>query len=129
MTALKNKRINFFIPKNLSIYLYVMSNQLYKGALSNLILKLLSENSKMYGYEITKKIKEQTNNELQLTEESHYTTLHKLESENVLDVEYEQVNGRTRKYYKLTESGKIIADNKLKLFVDNLAFFKIPKIS
>jgi DNA-binding PadR family transcriptional regulator len=107
-----------------------MSNQLYKGTLSNIILKLLSENSKMYGYEISKKIKIQTNNGLQLTEGSLYTTLHKLESENILTVEYKQVNGRARKYYKLTESGKIVADNKLKelkTFVDNLTFFLTPK--
>ena len=43
-------------------------SNLYKGSLTTIILKLLNENDKMYGYEITQKVKEITKNELQLTE-------------------------------------------------------------
>ncbi|HET8808853.1 MAG TPA: PadR family transcriptional regulator, partial [Flavobacteriaceae bacterium] len=45
-----------------------MSNSnFYKGSLSTIILKLLSENDKMYGYEITQKTKELTNGKLKIT--------------------------------------------------------------
>ena len=33
------------------------NSQLYKGSLNTIIMKLLEENGKMYGYEITQKIK------------------------------------------------------------------------
>ncbi len=107
-----------------------MSNGLYKGTLSNLIFKLLSENEKMYGYELTKKITEQTNNGFQLTEGALYTTLHKLEAKNLLEVEFKKINGRTRKYYKLSNNGKKIAPKKikeLKTFIENLSGFLSPK--
>jgi DNA-binding PadR family transcriptional regulator len=39
------------------MYFYGMnaSNQLFRGSLTTIILKLLSEQEKMYGYEMTKK--------------------------------------------------------------------------
>lgn len=81
------------------------NTNLYKGSLVTIILKLLNENDKMYGYEITQKVKEITKNELQLTEGALYPALHKLEARGLLDVEISKVGNRVRKYYKLTESG------------------------
>lgn len=84
----------------------LMGNQkLYKGSLQTIILKLLEENDKMYGYEITQKVKELTKGELQITEGALYPALHKLEAEGLLDVEVAKVDNRLRKYYKLTENG------------------------
>jgi PadR family transcriptional regulator PadR len=83
-----------------------MGNQkLYKGSLQTIILKLLEENDKMYGYEITQRVKELTNGELQITEGALYPALHKLEADGMLDVEVAMVDNRLRKYYKLTENG------------------------
>ncbi len=83
-----------------------MGNQkLYKGSLQTIILKLLGENEKMYGYEITQRVKELTKGELQITEGALYPALHKLEAEGLLDVEVATVDNRLRKYYKLTENG------------------------
>ncbi|MBE0422662.1 MAG: PadR family transcriptional regulator [Lutibacter sp.] len=83
-----------------------MGNQkLYKGSLQTIILKLLEENDKMYGYEITQRVKELTNGELQITEGALYPALHKLEADGLLDVEVAMVDNRLRKYYKLTENG------------------------
>jgi PadR family transcriptional regulator PadR len=83
-----------------------MGNQkLYKGSLQTIILKLLEEKDKMYGYEITQKVKELTKGELTITEGALYPALHKLEAEGLLDVEVAKVDNRLRKYYKLTESG------------------------
>ena len=81
-----------------------MGNQkLYKGSLQTIILKLLESNDKMYGYEITQKVKELTKGELQITEGALYPALHKLEADGLLDVEVAKVGNRLRKYYKLTE--------------------------
>lgn len=83
-----------------------MGNQkLYKGSLQTIILKLLAQNDKMYGYEITQKVKELTKGELHITEGALYPALHKLEAEGLLDVEVAKVGNRLRKYYKLTEQG------------------------
>lgn len=107
-----------------------MPNQLYKGTINNIILKLLHDYDKMYGYQIIKTIKEQTNNDLKITEGALYTVLHQLESDNILEVEYDKVKGRVRKYYKLSKKGKTVAVDKikeLKEFIDNLSIFLNPK--
>lgn len=81
-------------------------NALYKGTLQNIILKLLVKEVKMYGYQMTKRAKELTKGELEMTEGALYPILHKLENEGVIYSEVENVNGRDRKYYFLTEKGK-----------------------
>ena len=80
-------------------------SNLYKGSLTTIILKLLNEHDKMYGYEITQKVKEITKDELQLTEGALYPALHKLEGQGLLEVEVFKIGNRVRKYYKLTEAG------------------------
>lgn len=76
-------------------------------------MKLLEEQGRMYGYEISQKVKEITGGELKITEGALYPALHKLEAEGLLDVEVEKVDNRLRKYYKLTEKGSKETVNKL----------------
>ena len=76
-------------------------------------MKLLEENGRMYGYEITQKVKEITKAELNITEGALYPALHKLEAEGLLEVEVEKVDNRLRKYYKLTEKGNKETVNRL----------------
>lgn len=96
------------------MYICSMGNQkLYKGSLQTIILKLLTQNDKMYGYEITQKVKELTKGELNITEGALYPALHKLEAEGLLDVEVAKVGNRLRKYYKLTENGSKETTNKI----------------
>lgn len=97
--------------------------QLYKGSLNAIIMKLLDQNGRMYGYEITQKVKEVTEGEMSLTEGALYPALHKLEADGYLDVELERVDGRVRKYYKLTESGVKETNSKmeeLESFIRNM---------
>ncbi|MFP9115039.1 PadR family transcriptional regulator [Flavobacterium sp. RHBU_3] len=89
------------------------NSQLYKGSLNTIIMKLLEENSRMYGYEITQKVKQITQGELNITEGALYPALHKLEADGVLSVEVERVDNRLRKYYKLTEHGQRETVNRL----------------
>jgi PadR family transcriptional regulator PadR len=81
-------------------------NSLYKGTLQNIILKLLSSEVKMYGYQLTQRAKELTKGELEMTEGALYPLLHKLENEGLIFAELQNVNGRDRKYYFLTNKGK-----------------------
>ncbi len=91
-------------------------SQLYKGVLNTIILKLLQEHGKMYGYEITKKVKETTDQQINLTEGALYPALHKLEADGMLDVTIEHVDNRPRKYYRLTKKGKSAATIKMEEF-------------
>lgn len=82
------------------------ANPLLKGTLQTIILKLLEDNDRMYGYEITQKVKEVTNGEIVLTQGALYPALHKLEAEGLLETSTEIVDNRVRKYYQLTEQGE-----------------------
>ncbi len=115
------------------LHINKMGNQkLYKGSLQTIILKLLATNDKMYGYEITQKVKELTKGELKITEGALYPALHKLEADGLLDVEVAKVGNRLRKYYKLTESGTKETANKLEEmqeFLKTMQHLVNPKFS
>lgn len=107
------------------LYICGMSttNGMLKGSLQTIILKLLQENEKMYGYEITQKVKEITNGEIKLTEGSMYPSLHKMEAEGMLSTSTELVDNRVRKYYSLTKEGQKEVETKLqeaRSFIGNL---------
>ena len=97
------------------------NTQLFKGSLTSIILKLLSEKDKMYGYEITKKVKELTNGSLSFTEGALYPSLHKLEAEGLLSVSVEHFENRQRKYYSLTKNGKKEMKIRISAFQDFLS--------
>lgn len=108
------------------------NSQLYKGSLNTIVMKLLEENGRMYGYEITQKVKAITKGELNITEGALYPALHKLEAEGLLDVETERVDNRLRKYYKLTEKGTTETVNRLaelEEFIKNMQSIVNPKWS
>lgn len=95
------------------IRLMKASKSLYKGSLSTIILRLLQERDKMYGYEITKRAKELTQGELAITEGALYPALHKLEADGLVSVSVATVGNRQRKYYSLTKTGKKETQHKL----------------
>ena len=82
------------------------SSELIKGNLKTIVLKLLEQEGKMYGYEITQKVKQISSNRILITEGALYPTLHALEAEGAVLTETEYIGKRVRKYYKLTDSGK-----------------------
>jgi len=94
-----------------------------KGTLQTIILKLLEDNSQMYGYEITQKVKEVTAGDIVITEGALYPALHKLEADGLLETFTEIVESRVRKYYRLTEQGGREVTEKLneaRAFIDQL---------
>ncbi|MGQ2984766.1 PadR family transcriptional regulator [Flavobacterium sp.] len=82
------------------------SKELTKGTLQPIILKLLSKSDKMYGYEITQKVKDLTRGKIDISEGALYPILHKLEADGILDTEKVYIGKRVRKYYKVTGTGK-----------------------
>ncbi|MGD0343302.1 MAG: PadR family transcriptional regulator [Bacteroidales bacterium] len=101
----------------------MISTDLIKGSLKTIVLKLLEENRRMYGYEITRKVEELTGGKIKLTYGALYPVLYKLESEGVLVTESENFNNRTRIYYSLTPKGHSVVAEKIsemKEFIESL---------
>lgn len=94
------------------------SSELIKGTLKTIILKLLSDSDKMYGYEITQKVKDLTGGKIQLTEGALYPTLHAMEAQGILTTDVVNVGNRIRKYYSVTSTGKKVANDKVSEFSD-----------
>lgn len=92
----------------------MMQTDLIKGSLRTIVLKLLKENGRMYGYEITRRVEELTAGKIKLTYGALYPVLHKLESEGVLVTEQENYNNRIRVYYSLTEKGHSMVSEKIR---------------
>jgi DNA-binding PadR family transcriptional regulator len=134
---LKNILKNVMHKKIMYIFAFeiltkMKNSQLYKGSLNTIIMKLLEEKGRMYGYEITQKVKEITKGDLNITEGALYPALHKLEADGLLDVEVEKVDNRLRKYYKLTEKGTTETVNRLselEEFIKNMQTIVNPKLS
>ena len=96
----------------------IYSSELIKGTLKTIILKLLKDNKRMYGYEITQTVKALTNGKIELTEGALYPSLHSLEAEGVLITETEYIGKRVRKYYSLSPEGKTITKEKVSELAD-----------
>ena len=100
------------------------SSELIKGTLKTIVLKLLSDNKKMYGYEITQKVKELTGDKIKITEGALYPTLHSLEEDGILTTEVVNIGKRVRKYYTLTKKGKLAGKEKVSEFADYMNTMK-----
>ncbi|MCX6184765.1 MAG: PadR family transcriptional regulator [Flavobacterium sp.] len=101
------------------------STELIKGTLKTIVLKQLEQNKRMYGYEITQRVKELTGNRIQITEGALYPTLHALEAEGLVTTETEYIGKRVRKYYSLSSNGQIKIEeklNELAEFIETLRF-------
>lgn len=96
----------------------IYSSELIKGTLKTIVLKLLADNKKMYGYEITQKVKELTLDRIQITEGALYPTLHALENDGLVTTEIEYIGKRMRKYYSLSPTGKTTTKEKVTELAD-----------
>jgi DNA-binding PadR family transcriptional regulator len=99
----------------------VNKEKIIKGSLSTIILQLIQNNGQMYGYEITKAVKEASKGKMQLSEAALYPTLHRLEAEGLIETESQLVNGRMRKYYKLTNRGNQESIDQLSILKEAIA--------
>ncbi len=70
-----------------------------------LLLLRLIKDREMYGYELVQAIRDQTETRITLGEGVVYPVLHALEREGALKSRRKTVNGRSRVYYSVTETG------------------------
>ena len=84
-----------------------ISSDLLRGHTDTIILKLLMENDQ-YGYEIIKLIHQNSSGEYELKEATMYSSLKRLETDGIITWYWgDETQGGRRKYYKITEKGKI----------------------
>lgn len=79
-----------------------MESQLRRGILDACVLAVL-ERGESYGYQLVKDISEF----IEISESTLYPILKRLESAGQLIVFSQEHNGRLRKYYKITDAGKL----------------------
>jgi DNA-binding PadR family transcriptional regulator len=96
----------------------MIANDLLKGTLRTIVLKLLADNGRMYGYEMTKRVEELSAGKIKLTFGALYPVLHKLEAEGHIAIEQEFIGRRVRKYYSLTRKGRSWSEQKVDEFFD-----------
>lgn len=100
------------------------SKELLKGTMSAIVLRLLAENGRMYGYQITQRVKELSDDKILLKEGSLYPALHKLKDDGFIEVETESIGKRVRHYYSLTPKGileKQQREAELKDFIETIS--------
>ena len=86
--------------------------ELLKGVAPVVVLEILSR-GKMYGYEITQRVKILSDERILLKEGSLYPALHKLKADGLVQTEKETINNRVRKYYSLTDNGQKLTQAKV----------------
>lgn len=82
-----------------------VSRNLLSGNTAMLILQLLSEKD-MYGYEMIDTLSKRSKNVFELKVGTLYPLLHGLVQTGYLVSYEEEVNGKLRKYYQITSSGR-----------------------
>lgn len=102
----------------------MISNELLKGTLKTIILHLLAENKRMYGYEITQQVEKLSEGKIVLTWGAIYPTLHKLEKDGFIYSEEYKIGKRVRKYYHLTPEGNKASTGKVEEFAEFVRIMK-----
>ena len=74
------------------------------GSSRLMVLKLLYEKP-CYGYELIKTLKERSNDVFDMKEGTLYPILHKLENDELVISSNQEVSGRVRKVYSITNKG------------------------
>lgn len=80
-------------------------SQTLKGYLDPLILAVLADDP-LHGYAVIEELKARSGGELDLPEGTVYPALHRLEHRGLLRSAWTTVEGRRRRVYRLTASGR-----------------------
>ena len=90
-----------------------INSDLIRGHIDTIILKILLDGDN-YGYEIMKAVSINSGNEYELKEPSLYTSLKRLEKQGHIRSYWgDESQGGRRKYYSITDSGRIVFENAL----------------
>lgn len=85
------------------------TNLLIKGSLTVIILRLLQNNGKLYGYEIMNMVQQSSNGRINITDAALYKALHKLNREGYVVQKEITEEDRTKKFYLLSRRGQYAA--------------------
>lgn len=83
-----------------------ISSDLLRGHTDTMILKILLDGDQ-YGYEIVKRIQQNSGGEYELKEATMYSSVRRLEADG--DIQWywgDESQGGRRKYFRITEKGK-----------------------
>ncbi len=83
-----------------------LRKELRSGLYSYLVLSLLEREGELHGYAIRKRLGELSEGKLVPSEGALYDILKSLKKLGLVGDFWEEVNGRPRKYYRLTNLGK-----------------------
>lgn len=82
-------------------------SELLQGTLDLLILKVLSANQELHGWDISKRIQLVSSERLLVKQGSLYPALHRLEQKNWIEAKWGVSEaGRSAKFYHLTSDGR-----------------------
>ncbi len=95
----------------------MISSDVIRGYNDTMILYLLLDEPS-YGYEISKRIRELTNEMYVMKETTLYSAFKRLESNDYIQsFSGSETNGKPRTYYRITESGRKYYEEKCKEWV------------
>ena len=107
------------------IFVEKWKSQVKKGTLTFIVLNVL-RNNEFYGYEFIEEVKKLT--KIEIAEGTFYPLMNRLKKEDLVTSKWvEQDSGIPRKYFSLTETGKITL-GKMQDYWEDLAL-SIKKIS
>lgn len=88
-----------------------IDKKLVSGNTSMLLLQLLSEKD-MYGYEMIETLEQRSHSVFQLKAGTLYPLLHTLEAQKHLTAYEKEIQGKVRRYYRITKEGRKALDKK-----------------
>jgi PadR family transcriptional regulator PadR len=91
--------------------------ELLRGNTDSLLLYLINASGRIHGYRLIKEIQRRSEGFFQFREGTVYPALHKLESDGLIQGEWQvQPNGQQRRYYKITAKGQEVLLNRISMW-------------
>ncbi|MBI1372069.1 MAG: PadR family transcriptional regulator [Phycisphaera sp.] len=79
---------------------------LVRGSLDLMVLSVLADDGRNYGYEIQRRVREASGERVKLPAGTLYPLLHRLEAAGLILSQWDDSTGRRRKFYKLSAAGR-----------------------
>lgn len=89
-----------------------MDKEMMKGSIDILLMSLIARKD-MYGYEMVKALKDQSNELYNMSEGTLYPALKRLEKKELVTSYWQETESGRRKYYAITETGRKELERKL----------------
>lgn len=94
-----------------------LSSDMFRGHTETMILNILIDGDN-YGYEITKRIKNNSEGQFDIKDATIYTAFRRMESDGLITTYWgDGVGGARRRYYSITESGRAFYEDKVREWI------------